>query len=102
MHRAARVAAAELSCVRSGILDPCARRGNWVTRLDGTTESRYASFSPSHAWTASRVFRLWAEHAKTMVIACQRRGQSDDVSSWMYQHAALDPATADFPGVDTE
>lgn len=49
-------------------------------------------------WNASMVFRLWAEHARTMIIACQRRGESDNVASWMFQHAALDPVAAAFPG----
>jgi hypothetical protein len=45
------------------------------------------------------VYRLWAEHARTMMIACQRRGDSDEVAGWMYQHAALAPEAAAFPGV---
>jgi hypothetical protein len=45
------------------------------------------------------VFRMWAEHARTMITACQRRGESDAVASWMYQHAALDPQNAEVPGL---
>ena len=77
------------------LLDPTKRRGtSWL--VHGTEA---ALMSGPSEWDASAVFRMWAEHARTMIVACQRRGESDDVVSWMYQHAALDPEHADFPGV---
>lgn len=33
---------------------------------------------------------VWAEMARVMVTAHQRRGQSDEVAFWMYQSMALD------------
>ncbi len=34
---------------------------------------------------------VWAELARIMMTAHQRRGESDDVAHWMYQLMALDP-----------
>ena len=76
------------------LLDLTRKRGtSWL--VHGTEAALMCG--PSE-WDASAVFRMWAEHARTMIVACQRRGESDDVVSWMYQHAALDPEHADFPG----
>jgi hypothetical protein len=82
--------------VFAGLLDPTQRKGQWVM---GSVEA--ALYAPQRAADASDVFRLWAEHARTMIQACQRRGESDSVASWMYQHAALAPDMAAFPGEDS-
>lgn len=79
--------------VAAVMLDPTRKDGEWL--VEGTEAALLAA---QQEWTARSVFRLWAEHARTMVIACQRRGESDAVVSWMFQHAALDPVRADFPG----
>jgi len=34
---------------------------------------------------------VWVDLARTMVLAHQRRGESDDVAHWIYQLLALDP-----------
>lgn len=80
----------------AGVLDAGGKRGAWV--LPDLEAASIGAQAPS-VWEAEQVFRLWAEHARTMMIACQRRGESDDVAKWMYQHAALDPCRADVPGM---
>lgn len=78
------------TAVFAGVIDPTHRKGHW--ELGSVEAALYESQKPPDA---SDVFRLWAEHAKTMIQACQRRGESDLVASWMYQHAALVPDMAD-------
>lgn len=78
------------------ILDPCVRKGSWVTNAHKVETIQWDGRTQ---WLAEDVIRLWAEHARTMVIASQRRGESDNVIMWMYQHAALDPLRATFPGL---
>ena len=77
----------------AGLLDPTRPKGKWML-----SETEAALHGPALHMTAADVFRLWAEHARTMIQACQRRGESDAVVDWMYQHAALSPDTASVPG----
>ena len=84
----------KIVCARVAVvLDAIRKPGEWL--VEGTEAALLAA---QEDWHAHSVFRMWAEHARTMVIACQRRGESDAVVSWMFQHAALDPARAEFPG----
>lgn len=39
---------------------------------------------------------VWAELARIMMTAHQRRGESDDVAHWMYQLMALDPHASEW------
>eukprot|EP00892_Ulva_mutabilis_P010344 jgi/Ulvmu1/7682/UM038_0113.1 len=76
------------------VLDASMPKGAWVlpdTQLPAGVQLRV---------TAQDVFRVWAEHAATMVTACQRRGESDEVVRWLYQHAALHPDGCKLPGWD--
>lgn len=77
----------------AGLIDPARAKGKWVL-----SEAEAALQGASQHVAAADVFRLWAEHARTMIQACQRRGESDGTVEWMYQHAALSPETADVPG----
>lgn len=40
--------------------------------------------------SGSEVVHVWADMARTMVMAHQRRGESDLVAHWLYQLLALD------------
>ena len=79
--------------LRAGVVDPSRAKGKWVL-----SDTEAMLLGASQHITAADVFRLWAEHARTMIQACQRRGESDGTVDWMYQHAALSPETADVPG----
>lgn len=76
------------------MLDPSRPKGAWV--LPEAEWPEGIDLAPS----AQVVFRMWAEHAATMVTACQRRGESDEVVRWLYQHAALHPDGCKLPGWD--
>lgn len=39
---------------------------------------------------------VWAELARIMMVAHQRRGESDDVAHWMWQVMALDHAAPEW------
>lgn len=39
---------------------------------------------------------VWVDMARTMVLAHQRRGESDAVAHWIYQLLALDPLAAEW------
>eukprot|EP00208_Stichococcus_sp_RCC1054_P005258 CAMPEP_0206139132 /NCGR_PEP_ID=MMETSP1473-20131121/4861_1 /ASSEMBLY_ACC=CAM_ASM_001109 /TAXON_ID=1461547 /ORGANISM="Stichococcus sp, Strain RCC1054" /LENGTH=376 /DNA_ID=CAMNT_0053532783 /DNA_START=301 /DNA_END=1431 /DNA_ORIENTATION=+ len=63
-----------------------------VSRKGEVTTHPRASVSEPQSPYARRGFHMdvWAEMARVMVTAHQRRGQSDEVAFWMYQSMALD------------
>lgn len=46
--------------------------------------------------TGCSIVRVWASMARTMVMAHQRRGESDLVAHWLYQLLALDTAAEEW------
>jgi hypothetical protein len=40
--------------------------------------------------------QLWAELVRTVIVALQRRGESDGVANFLYQLLALDTAAAEW------
>lgn len=76
------------------MLDPSRPKGAWVLP-DAALPAGVELVA-----SAQDVFRMWGEHAGTMVTACQRRGESDEVVRWLYQHAALHPNGCKLPGWD--
>jgi hypothetical protein len=73
----------------AGVLDARRPAGAWVQPWHGS-ESPIASGK----WAASNVISVWEAYVQTMIAACQRRGESDQVASWMYQQCALIPESA--------
>jgi len=55
----------------------------------GSSDSSSSSSSSSRS-SGSCIVGVWAEMARTMVMAHQRRGESDLVAHWIYQLMALD------------
>ena len=43
--------------------------------------------------------QLWAELVRTIIVALQRRGESDGVANFLYQLLALDTAAAEWQQV---
>lgn len=82
------------------VADPCARGG--VSSL-GEVLQRYPQLA---AWKDGKetvldaggryVLAIWAEYARCMLVAHQRRGESDLVAHWMYQVMALEPAAPEW------
>eukprot|EP00878_Enallax_costatus_P015726 GHUV01016477.1.p1 GENE.GHUV01016477.1~~GHUV01016477.1.p1 ORF type:complete len:254 (+),score=94.63 GHUV01016477.1:907-1668(+) len=61
--------------------------------LDSILQQQEAAGEPDAKGSAasdSIVIRIWADMARTMVMAHQRRGESDLVAHWLYQLLALD------------
>jgi hypothetical protein len=59
---------------------------------DSEARARYPGLDagPGGPPLGARVVGVWAELARTLVMAHQRRGESDLVAHWMYQALALD------------
>lgn len=56
----------------------------------GGSEGGSGPGSGPGAGGGAAVVGVWSEMARTMVMAHQRRGESDLVAHWMYQALALD------------
>ena len=50
----------------------------------------------SEPWTERSVLRVWAGLVRTLVVAFQRRGESDAVALFLYQLMALDVAAPEW------
>jgi hypothetical protein len=53
-------------------------------------QQQQRAHSSGSAGAGASVVALWANMARTMVLAHQRRGESDLVAHWLYQVLALD------------
>jgi hypothetical protein len=70
----------------AGVLDTNKSDGSWLQPA-----SYWPHAKASADWAAEDVVSVWEAHVATMIAACQRRGESDFVASWMYQQCALQP-----------
>lgn len=73
---------------KSKLLDSAACKQRYP-ELDNIIQQQEAA-SKADAAPHSSVIHLWADMARTMVMAHQRRGESDLVAHWLYQLLALD------------
>ncbi|GBF98489.1 hypothetical protein Rsub_11699 [Raphidocelis subcapitata] len=57
---------------------------------ESEARARYPNLGGARAPVGAHVVGVWAELARMLVMAHQRRGESDLVAHWMYQALALD------------
>lgn len=83
----------------SGAFPELAGLGELVSRSGDVGPSAVSAAQPPGLpldASGRHVIGVWAELARTMVEAHQRRGESDMVAHWLYQLMALDPSAREW------
>ena len=62
-------------------------------------ETRRVHFVQAHLSQDLQPLQLWAELLRTVVLALQRRGESDGVANFLYQLLAMDTAASEWQDV---